>query len=181
MNVLCWGTSYQWVEAISDKKAETVTQAFMTSWVGHYGAPKLIVADQGREFTGQPFVNTLSEAGIIVHFIDVRAPWQNSRTEKAGGVFKEKLAAVMDEATVVTGDELKIAIAETLWTRNMYYDRSGYSPHQRVFGSTPRVPMSMLSDDMIDKELVLGGASDSMKRALDIRQKARKAWMIRPP
>ena len=177
MNVLCWGTSYQWVEAIPDKRSETVTQAFMCSWVGHYGIPKLVVADQGREFTGQPFVDTLSDAGCIVHFIDTRAPWQNSRTEKAGGVFKEKLAKVIDEATVIDGEEMKIAISETLWTRNMYYDRSGYSPHQRVFGSTPRVPMSMLSDDMIDRELVLGGASDAMKRALDIRQQARKAWM----
>ena len=177
MNVLCWGTSYQWVEAIPDRRSETVTQAFMCSWVGHYGTPKLIVADQGREFTGQPFVDRLSEAGCIVHFIDARAPWQNSRTEKAGGVFKEKLAKVVDEATVIDGEEMKIAVAETLWTRNMYYDRSGHSPHQRVFGSTPRVPMSMLSDDMIDRELVLGGASDAMKRAMDIRQQARKAWM----
>ena len=177
LNCLCWGTGYQWVEPLPDKKAETVTAALMTSWIGHYGTPKIIVADQGGEFAGKHFVDTLSDAGVIVHFVDVRSPWQNGRTEKAGGVFKDKLAAVIDEAGVVDGQEMRIAIAETVWTRNQHYDRSGYTPHQRVFGSTPRVPASLLTDDAIDTHMLLDGASDSWHRSLQIRAAARRAWM----
>ena len=177
LNCLCWGTGYQWVEPLPDKKAETVTAAVMASWIAHYGTPKLIIADQGGEFAGKHFVDTLSDAGIIVHFIDVRSPWQNGRTEKAGGLFKDKLATVVDEMGVVDGQEMRIAIAETVWTRNQYYDRSGYSPHQRVFGSTPRVPASLLSDDAIDTNLLLDGASDAWNRSLEIRAAARRAWV----
>ncbi|CAE7779821.1 unnamed protein product, partial [Symbiodinium necroappetens] len=177
LNCLCWGTGYQWVEPVADKRAETVTAALLSSWFGHYGTPKLVVADQGGEFAGKFFVETLSDAGVIVHFIDVRSPWQNGRTEKAGGLFKDKLATVIDEAGVVDGHEMRMAISETVWTRNQHYDRSGFTPHQRVFGSTPRVPASLLTDDAIDTNLLLDGASDAWHRSLEIRAAARKAWM----
>ena len=177
LNVLCWGTSLQWVEALSDKSAETVTRAFMKSWCGHYGAPRMLVADQGGEFTGAFFVQTVSDAGTLIHYTDVKSPWQNSRTERAGGIFKQKLQTTIDEAGIVDETELDIAIAETLWTRNQYFDRSGFSPFQRVFGATPRIPMNLLSDDMIDRELLQSPQSDSMQRTLVIREVARKAWM----
>ena len=41
-------------------------------------------------------------------------------------VFKEKLTTVSDEAGM-DAHEMKIAIVETLWTRNGYFDRSGFS------------------------------------------------------
>ena len=36
------------VEAETSRKAK-LTRAFMSSWVGRYGTPKLLVVDQGRE------------------------------------------------------------------------------------------------------------------------------------
>ncbi|CAE7655781.1 GIP [Symbiodinium sp. CCMP2592] len=159
LNCLCWGTNFQWVEPLPDKKAETVTAALLSSWFAHYGTPRMVVADQGGEFAGKYFVDALSDAGVIIHLID------------------EKLATVIDEAAVRDGQEMRLAISETVWTRNQYYDRSGYSPHQRVFGSSPRVPATLLSDDMIDSNLIVGGASDSWHRSQEIRAAARKAWM----
>ena len=52
----------------------------------------MVVADQGTEFTGASFVNTVNDAGAW-------APRQNARTERAGGIFKTKLEAVAAETT----------------------------------------------------------------------------------
>ena len=60
---------------------------------------------------------------------------------------------------------------------NRYYHRSGYTPYQRAFGILPRLPASLLSDDFIDKELILNGAGDEVKRSWEIREAAGNAWL----
>ena len=176
LNMLCWGTNLQFVEVVDDKKAETIYQTFVKAWVAHYGPPTLIVVDQGNEFR-DPFASKVNEMGINMHVIDVRSPWQNGRTEKAGGLFKERLEKVIQEATLVTDEEIRTAIYETAAAHNRYYHRSGFSPAQRVFGQNHRLPASLLSDDHLDRDLMVETASDSMKRAWQIREEAAKAWM----
>ncbi len=176
LNILDWGTDLQIVEPLPDKRAETVCAKFMQTWVAHYGPPNLLVCDQGREFTGAAFVDYLSQYGVPVHFIDVRAPWQNSRTEKAGDIYKNRLETVIHETTAVTEEDFLCAVAETSAAHNRYYNRSGYSPYQRAFGTMPRLPGSLLSDDALDRELVCASAGEPVKRAWEIREAAAKAW-----
>ena len=88
LNCLCWGTDLQMVKEIPSKKPEDVLSAFYEVWMAHYGPPSLVVADQGKEFIGSEFADKIGEMGVPVHYIDVRSPWQNSRTERAGGIFK---------------------------------------------------------------------------------------------
>ena len=177
LNILDWGTNLQWVEILPDRTSATVARAMAMSWFGHYGPPAMVICDQGPEFTGREFCDLMGDQGVVIHFTDVNSPWQNSRTEKAGGVFKSRLAKVCQEASVITEGELKIAVAETAWMHNKFYDRSGYSPHQRVFGSSLRMPGSLLTDDGLDREFLEVPITDEMKRAREIREKAAKAWM----
>ncbi|OLQ12867.1 hypothetical protein AK812_SmicGene3197 [Symbiodinium microadriaticum] len=176
LNMVCWGTNFQLVEMIPDKSSSTVATAFAQSWLAHYGSPAMVVCDQGTEFTGQDFVNLMSDNATVVHFTDTASPWQNSRTEKAGGIFKSRLAKVCQETAVTTEQGLKIAVAETALMHNKHYDRSGYTPHQRVFGSSIRLPATLLSDDRIDRELVAETQTDYMERTRQIREAALKAW-----
>ena len=176
LNILDWGSDLQIVEPLVDKRAETVCAKFMQSWVAHYGAPKLLVCDQGREFTGAAFVDYLNQYGVPIHFIDVRAPWQNSRTEKAGDIYKNRLETVIHETTAVSEEDFLCAVAETSAAHNRYYNRSGFSPYQRAFGTMPRLPGSLLSDDALDRELVCASAGEPVKRAWEIREAAARAW-----
>ena len=177
VNMVCWGTSYQWVQRIKDKSSEEVTRAVMTSWVAHYGPPRLLVADQGTEFTSRVFTQTMSDQGVMLHFADIRAPWQNARTERFGGIWKSKLALVLDETVATTEEEFDIAVAATTWARNMMYNRSGFSPRQRVFGTSLRLPASVLSDDYLDRNFLAAPETDYMKKAAEMRERASKAWL----
>ena len=48
----------------------------------------LIIADQGKEFVGTQFEEVTNANSILLHIIDVRAPWQNGRTERHGDIYK---------------------------------------------------------------------------------------------
>ncbi|CAE7943636.1 unnamed protein product [Symbiodinium sp. KB8] len=176
LNMVCWGTDFQLVELIGDKSSSTVATAFAQSWLAHYGPPAMVTCDQGTEFTGQDFVNLMSDNATVGHFTDTASPWQNSRTEKAGGVFKSRLAKVCQETAITTEQDLKIAIAETAMMHNKYYDRGGFTPHQRVFGSSLRFPSTLLSDDQVDREYLNDTQTNHMIKTRKIREAAMKAW-----
>ncbi len=178
LNCLCWGTNFQQVAICQDRTAAEVRQVFWNEWIKHYGPPQLIVADRGREFYNEDFQNNIGGLGIGIHYTDPESPWQNGRTEKAGGIFKEKLKAVTEQLTIAR-EELPLCIAEVVSTRNRFMDRFGFSPMQRVFGKNLRVPASLLASDALDQELVELSAGDPIQRLWTIRECASQAWMKR--
>ena len=59
--------------------------------------------------------------------------------------------------------------------RNRYCNRSGFSAHQRVFGSSLRLPGSLLSDDPIDRQLLTADPYTNFHRAIEMRTAAQRA------
>ena len=118
LNVVCWGTGSQQAEVLPSKESKAVTQAFAKIWKQHYGVPDLIVGDQGGEFTGDPWCQFSADNGIVLHFIDSGTPWQQGRTERAGGLLKEQLQTAIREASVTTSQEFALAVSEAVDARN---------------------------------------------------------------
>ena len=61
-------------------------------------------------------------------------------------------------------------------SRSRYNNRSGFSPMQRVFGFTTRLPNSLLSDDPIDPSYLSTDPLTDFTRAEKLRQAATRAW-----
>ena len=101
LNVICWGTGYQMCETVKDKQSNTEREAFARCWTKHYGAPELLVTDQGPEFLGGAFTGYLAEQGCVHHTIDSQSPWQQGRTERAGGSLQENLRDVVRDCGIV--------------------------------------------------------------------------------
>ena len=145
-NMICWGTARQSVERLLDVEKLPPTaaesyQAFLAGWVRFYGWPELVVAGLGSEFVGKDFVDMLRQHGVHVHFIDRRSPWQNSMTERAGGLWKEHLTRALADAAVTTPEEYRLAAMETTAARNRHYDKSGFfarSTNFRTFSTFAR-------------------------------------------
>jgi len=178
LNCLCWGSNFQIVAICPGRTAEDVSVTFWNEWIKHYGAPQLIIADRGSEFLSETFQEAIGGFGIAIHYTDPESPWQNGRTEKAGGIFKDKLKAVTDQMSIHR-EELPVAVAEVNAARNRFMDRYGFSPMQRVFGKNLRFPASLLSSDVLNQELVDASASDPIQRIWNIRECASQAWMKR--
>ena len=82
-NMVCWGTLYQLCILVVDKTVETVSKCVAERWIQYFGPPLVIIADQGKELVGTTLFKEFTNANsILLHIIDVRAPWQNGRTER---------------------------------------------------------------------------------------------------
>ena len=59
--------------------------------------------------------------------------------------------------------------------RNRHCNQSGFSAHRRVFGSSLRLPGSLLSDDPIDRQLLTADPYTNLHRANEMRTAAQRA------
>ncbi|CAE7228874.1 pol [Symbiodinium sp. CCMP2592] len=171
-----YGTGYLQVARCADAKAITVRQALSKFWVAPFGVPELLICDQGPEFAGEQFVEFMSQMGAAIHFTDGMSPWKNGRAERAVGTVKQKLKTVLHE-TAATAEELDLVIAQVVSAHNSLFDRHGYSPNQRLFGRSLRLPGSLMATDRWDQEMLQAAAGDLVQRTWAIRDASRAAWL----
>ena len=75
--------------------------------------------------------------------------------------------------------EFEAAVAECCDARNRYCNRSGFSAHQRVFGSSLRLPGSLLSDNPVDRQLLTADPYTNFHRANDSARAVQAAGLAR--
>ena len=88
---------------------------------------------------------------------------------------------VIEESAIATEAEYDIALTQALDARNRCANRSGHSAYQRVFGTSLRLPGSLLSDDPVDRMVVASDPSTEFQRAAEIRDAATKAMFKNQP
>eukprot|EP00913_Durusdinium_trenchii_P024025 g22563.t1 len=175
LNILDWGTNYQMCEVIAGKNPNEVWDAYLSTWARTFGHPEVITCDAGREFLGE-FIQRAAAEGIVVHQIASKAPWQQGKTERHGGHFKELLDKARSEVVVQNIKDLKQLMTEVEQAKNRYSNRSGFAPIQRQIGQWPRLPTSILSDEAIDPTLLQGVITDDIERLHHMRTVAHKAF-----
>ena len=60
--------------------------------------------------------------------------------------------------------------------RNNHYNRSGYTPHTRVFGRAMSMPTSILSDNAVDPLMLNDNPNEDFVKAEELRRAAQRAW-----
>ena len=170
------GTGYVQVARCRDAKAVTVRQELCRAWVQPFGVPELILCDQGPEFMGSQFQEHMSQLGAAVHYTDGASPWQNGKAERTVQTLKNKILLTIKDITAHE-EELDVVIAHVVSAYNSMYDRHGFTPDQRVFGRSVRMPASLLADDRLNQELLMESAGDAVQRSWDISSAARQAWL----
>ena len=69
---------------------------------------------------GHEFTTYVGQNGCLQHPIDSQSPWQQGRTERAGGSLKEDLRDVIEECGIVTDKEFNLALSQALDARNRF-------------------------------------------------------------
>ena len=177
MNVVDLGTNYQMVEVLDSKDPLHIWRSFWRTWVRTFGLPQYVAMDEGREFRGG-FAKLCSSAGIMMFRAAARAPWQQGRVERHGGLIKEMIEKSRGEMPPTTHAELVHLVQACECAKNRYSNRSGFSPVQRQIGQWPRVPSCLLSDEESDPSLqARGGAADEFEKLIEMRRIAQSAFM----
>eukprot|EP00971_Amphidinium_carterae_P350893 6491795-Amphidinium_carterae.1 len=176
VDICCWTTNYMQVKRLENKEPQTVLSAFLDVWVRWLGWPRTVVTDQGTEFAGA-FGEYLSQHGCLVLVTDARAPWQNSKTERLGGEWKEQMANLLHVWQPADSLEWEDMGVIAVIARNHYVDRTGYSPQQRLMGTGHRTPLSLngANADDVDPEFLWQGPRADVRRREEMRQLAWKS------
>ena len=178
MNAVCWGSNFQWVARMKPPHTpEHVLEVFSECWLRVFGTPEVVICDQSIEFRAS-FQDRLRERGCVVHVIDVWSPWRNGKTERHGGWWKELVRKAVELERPQSEGETNLTIATVTGQKNRYSNRSGFSPHQRVFGSNARLPGVLLSDDLISPEMLSADPSAEFQRAEAIRTVVARATAL---
>ena len=82
--------------------------------------------------------------GMVQLVTDLRAPWQNGRTERAGAEWKRQFKLARTKKEPNSPEEFEAFGQHCGSARSRYNNRSGFSLVQRVCGFTHRLPNSLL-------------------------------------
>ena len=118
----------KWVEAeaIEDKRAETIANAFFTTWIARFGAPKTLVTDNESGFTSEFFGHLANNFGIRhVHTIPYH-PQGSAPIESFHRTLKRNLKLIKMIAPGLLN--YKEAVAWALFAYRSY-------PHSTTFDS----------------------------------------------
>ena len=175
--MVCWGTLYQLCIPILDKTAATMAKCTTVRWIQYFGSPLIIIADQGEKFVGTQFKEFTNANSILLHIIDVRAPWQNGRTERHGDIYKKIFERARWMHSPSGSAALQRLAMECNAAKNRLSNRSGYAPLQRVFGIGHRLLADLTCDDIYAPDSVcdLAATDASFEEPRQIREAAMKA------
>ena len=90
---------------------------------------------------------------------------------------KEDMKDAMEGFPIVTRQDFEILLTQSLDARNRYNNRAGLSAHQRVFGESLRLPVSLMSDHPIDRMAVATDDTTELQRTAEICDAALKAYI----
>ena len=130
---------------ITNKKPETIVNAFAKNWVSvGYGNPGKVWTDVGGEFNNED-MKALGEAfGFEVSTGAGYSAWMNGLNERNHGVIDKTYEKIMFEHPRM---DPEVALAWAVNAKNSLPMNSGFSSFQLVFGKNPSLP-SILSDKL---------------------------------
>ena len=132
---------------IVDKKAETVRDAFIQNWCGHYGIPQVVMTDNGREFSNLILTRTFEELGIDHRFTPPYSPQTNGFVERIHNHINVALRALSDKANW----PLHLPLI-TININNSFMEGSPFTPSQYAFGTCVNISGRVMLNEVNDNE-----------------------------
>ena len=196
MVVLCIvdaGTAFQQAVLLRNRTPKHVAKRFVQTWIQPYGAPRVIVHDQGGEFQAV-FLSMLDNWAIESQVAGSHAGWQASLIERHGSLLSTVWRKLVHQHRVAGRKHAKMALVASVLAKNACIRRHGYTPEQAVFGRALRWPPSLALDD--DDQIPWSALTPSAEQAranrmretarlalvrLDAKNKLRRAVLRKPP
>ncbi|GFV26023.1 gag-pol polyprotein [Trichonephila clavipes] len=144
------GTSLELKKAqpLKDITAETVAEAFFSSWVSRFGTPAILTTDRGRQFESSLFKTLSKLLGVQKCRTTGYHPQANGMIEELHRPLK---SAIKCHATERWTEVLPIIL---LGLRASLKEDTLCTPAELVFGTTIRLPREMFDSSRPDDDVV---------------------------
>ena len=176
VHMVDYASRLQMAKLLPDKSTESVVSFLKEHWFPVMGPPRVLVADQGKEFVSWRFEEACSEHSILLWHCAIQAPWQNGICERSGGILKVLIGAIVRSKSVLGKQEMQWAVQEAVTAYNQDINEYGVSPLQAAFGRQPRMQGDILGG--FGNTLAEHGLIDnkpSLARQLALREVAKVA------
>ena len=127
-----------------DKTTVSVITAFRGHFIGVLGIPSVIITDNGKEFTSNRFNGFCDQLGIKHKTTTAYHPQCNGKIERIHRTLKVALMALPPEDQCEWSSFLPFII---LTINNLVVDNNYFTPFQKTFGQSGRLPGIFFFDD----------------------------------
>ncbi|XP_041565903.1 LOW QUALITY PROTEIN: uncharacterized protein LOC121467710, partial [Drosophila elegans] len=162
----------KWTEIVPMRRAttETLEKAIRERIVSRYGVPKVLITDNGVQFTSRAFKRFLTELGVRHQFTAPYTPLENP-TERANRTVKTMIAqfAGRDQRTWdEKWPELQLAVNTSV------AESTGYSPAFVTQGREPRLPSALFDEETTGTGRETQTPSENAKKINEIFELVRR-------
>ena len=138
-------TGFMAAAPIKNKASLTVVDAFKRNFIGILGIPSVIISDNGREFNSNVFKEFCDQLGIRHKFTCAYHPQANGAVERVHRTLKQALRALRPKDQ--WSEFLPLMI---LAMNNLLVDNNKFTPYQKVFGQSARLPGTFFYEPITD-------------------------------
>ena len=163
---------------IENRHLDHVIPTWTEFWFTWAGAPNQVYSDPAGEFRADQWLNFLQSHDVIPRVST--ESWQNGRAEKHGHIIKQMLDRY-DNEEISSPQDFDGVLQACFQAKNALARHQGYSPEQIVLGKSKKLPASLCSDESsVAHSLAIGEGleSESFRRCLNIRARARQAFIL---
>src|SRR5215469_1026125 len=101
-------------------------EGVMVKWISYFGAPQSTLADGGREFQNEEFIEFTEKWGIEMLGSASESPWSNDKCVRMVGLLKEGMRKLKEDGV----KDKKMCLAWMVSAQNGMMN-SGFSPNQK--------------------------------------------------
>jgi len=132
---VCWSIRFQLTIPLSDHTPHGTRKAFY-QWIRIFAPPDRVYCDLGSGFKAV-FEEMAEQPDFELDPGSPEAPTQRAITERAGKTFEEILSKSLMHTGCSSWDEWRTAVDVVNATVNRLFNKSGFSPSQRMLGFNP--------------------------------------------
>ena len=171
LHIIDNATRFSTAAVVSSKRKEEIVDTFIKVWIVVFGAPGMILSNNGGEFNNSLFLNMTEQFNITLKTTAVEPPWSNGMMERHNGI----LAKTIEKFLLDSNNKYSID-GVTAWpinAKSSFHNCYSYCPNQLVFGHNPSLPLFLVNDLPAMEE----STSDLLRKHLNATSESRKAFL----
>ena len=154
-----------WVEVkpLPTKESQHVLRYLEQEYLPRYGAPEIVITDQGQEFNAVPVNQYMKEVGIERRRASPYHPQTNGHIERFHRTLKDMIRKLVNHKA----SDWEDCLGQALWAHRISTSSvTGFTPFYLQYGRRPRAPLTkLLNRTEGDDPRAIGERIDELARA----------------
>ena len=141
-------TGFHQAIVLPDRNALTAFKSFETAWLRPYGIPYKVRCDPDTSFRGD-FEQRLQSLGVQLEHCALEAHFQIGMVERRNALLRIVLEKLVDQFAVSNIGDIPSLLIAACHSVNSTTFTKGRSAYAAVFGTQPRLPDGVLTDENV--------------------------------